>query len=160
MPTPKKTDFEHFLSGTKSQAKPDAEALPPGRPRFPKDLSKDARPVFKNLVRLLEERRHCTSGDMYLCELFAELYCRRRRALVKIAEQGEICTYTRLDSNGNAHEVEKPNLWLKVAETSEKNMVACLDRLGLTPMNRSKLKPTVKPTTAPVDPEQIAAEQF
>jgi phage terminase small subunit len=51
--------------------------------------------------------------------------------------------------------MEKPNLWLKVAETSERNMIACLDRLGLTPNARGKVKPTHVPTA----PQEATPEQ-
>jgi P27 family predicted phage terminase small subunit len=149
VPTPKKSDELHALTGTKSQAKPEPEyMLPPGRPRPPKNLSAEARKVFKRLCSLLEKRRALTEGDGELLRLYSLLYDRHARALAKIEEQGEICSYTRLDSNGQPHEVEKENLWLKVAVTAEKNMVACLDRLGLTPHNRAKVKPTGKPETA------------
>jgi P27 family predicted phage terminase small subunit len=153
MPTPRKTEAAHRLQGTVSQAKDAAApAVEPGRPKVPKNLPKPARAVFKRMVALLEPRRHITPGDVYLCELFATLYVRRAAAQAKLEAEGEIRTYTRLDSNGAAHEIEKPNLWLKVAETCEKNMVACLDRLGLTPLNRAKVKATGEPAVAPLDP--------
>jgi P27 family predicted phage terminase small subunit len=146
VPTPRKSEAMHDLTGTKSQAKPEPEySLPPGRPRYPKKLSLEARRVFKRLCALLEKRRALTEGDGELLRLYSLLYDRHARALAKIEEQGAICTYTRLDSNGQPHEFEKHNLWLKVAETAEKNMVAILDRLGLTPHNRAKVKPTAKP---------------
>jgi P27 family predicted phage terminase small subunit len=149
VPTPKKSDAMHALTGSKSQAKPEPEyVLPPGRPRYPKSLTPEARRVFKRLCSLLEKRRALTEGDGELLRLYSVLYDRHTRAMAKIEAEGEIRMYTRLDSNGAAHEVEKPNLWLKVAETAEKNMVAILDRLGLTPHNRAKVKPTGKTETA------------
>lgn len=159
-PTPRKTDFEHFLTGTKSQAKPDAEALPPGRPKYPRGLSAEAKSAFKRLCGVLEKRRALTDGDADLLRLYGVVYDRHIRALAKLQEQGEVCIYVRLDSNGTAHDVEKPNYWLKIAETAEKNLVAILDRLGLTPLNRSKVRQTAKPAAKPVDPEAIAAEEF
>ncbi len=134
----------HKLTGTRSQAGPEPEALPPGRPRYPKGLAPEARRVFKRLSDLLVARRHLTEGDVELLRLYALLYVRHAKALAKIEEEGEICVYTRLDSNGQAHDQEKENLWLKVATNAEKNMVAILDRLGLTPHNRAKVKPTKK----------------
>jgi phage terminase small subunit len=102
---------------------------------------------------LLESRRALTEGDGELLRLYAVIFDRHTRALAKINEQGEIKMYTRLDSNGQPHEVEKPNLWLKVAETAERNLVAILDRLGLTPHNRGKVKPTAQPKDEkPIDP--------
>jgi P27 family predicted phage terminase small subunit len=154
MPTPVKTDAMHKLTGTKSQAKatePDY-VVPPGRPRYPKNLSPEAKAVFKRLWSLLEKRRALTEADGELLRLYAILFDRHTRAMEKIAEQGEIRMYTRLDSNGVAHDVEKPNMWLKIAETCEKNMVACIDRLGFSPLNRAKVKPTAVPAEKQVDP--------
>lgn len=152
MPTPRKSDGLHKLTGTKSQANPEPEySLPAGTPRAPKTLSLEARKTFKRLCALLAERRALTDGDGELLRLYAVTFDRHARALAKIEEQGEICKYTRLDSNGQPHEVEKENLWLKVAVTAEKNMVAILDRLGLTPHNRAKVKPTKEPATAQPD---------
>jgi P27 family predicted phage terminase small subunit len=147
MPTPKKSELLHQLSGTKSQAKPESEyTLSPGRPMFPKNISPEAKSVFKRLCALLESRRALTEGDGELLRLYAIIFSRHSRALAKVAEQGEIRTYTRLDSNGQPHEFEKQNLWLKICETSEKNLVGILDRLGLTPHNRAKVKPTAQPS--------------
>lgn len=153
MPTPRKTDGMHKLTGTKSQATAVETQLPPGRPKYPKEISVEARAVFKRLCRLLEERRVLTEGDSELLRLYSILFDRHARALGKIQEQGEIVVYSRLDSNGKEVQMEKANLWLKVAEAAEKNMVAILDRLGLTPMNRAKVKPTLpEPKAAAPEP--------
>lgn len=146
MSAPKKSDAAHWLTGTKSQAKPEPEMpLAPGRPKYPKGISPEAKSVFKRLCSLLEARRALTEGDGELLRLYAVIFDRHQRAISHIAEQGEICTYTRLDSNGEAHDVVKENLWLKVAANSEKNLVAILDRLGLTPHNRAKIRQTAQP---------------
>jgi P27 family predicted phage terminase small subunit len=147
MPTRRKSLELHALAGTKSQTKVlEPDALPPSRPEYPSDISQQAKKVFKKLCALLEARHALTAGDGELLRLYALLYDRHTRALAKLAEEGEIKMYTRLDSNGAPHEMEKPNLWLKVAETCEKNMVGCLDRLGLSPLHRSKVKPTAQPS--------------
>jgi P27 family predicted phage terminase small subunit len=154
MPTPRKSLELHALAGTKSQTKVlEPDALPPSRPEYPSDISQQAKKVFKKLCALLEARHALTAGDGELLRLYALLYDRHTRALAKIAVEGEIKMYTRLDSNGAPHEMEKPNLWLKVAETCEKNMIACLDRLGLSPLNRGKVKATAQPSPeTPCDP--------
>jgi len=155
MSMPRKSDELHLLQGTKSQAKMETEnTIPPGRPKYPKNISPESKAVFKRLCSLLEKRRALTEGDGELLRIYAILFDRHSRALAKIAEQGEICVYVRLDSNGQPHDVEKENLWLSVATNSEKNMIAILDRLGLTPHNRTKVKPTAaaKITEKPEDP--------
>jgi P27 family predicted phage terminase small subunit len=154
MPTPKKSDELHKLHGTKSQAAPEPEfKIPASRPRQPKDLTPAAADVFKRLCALLRKRRALTAGDVEVIRLYAILHDRHARALAKIQEEGEVCVYTRLDANGVAHEVEKENLWLRIATNAEKNLVSILDRLGLTPNARTRVKPTpaTKPT-ATVDP--------
>lgn len=84
--------------------------------------------------------------------MFAIAFDRQQRALEKLAVEGEIRVYTRLDSNGQPHDQEKPNLWLKVAQDAEKTMLACMDRLGITPLNRSKVRATKTVKDTVVDP--------
>jgi P27 family predicted phage terminase small subunit len=141
---------EHKLKGTRPTRSADhGTDITPGRPAYPKGISPAAKRVFKRLCNLLEQRRALTHGDGELLRLYSLLYTRHERAMAKLDDEGEICTYTRLDSSGTAREMEKPNLWLKVAETCERNMVACLDRMGLTPNARAKVKQVgVKPVVA------------
>jgi len=159
MPTPRKTDGMHKLTGTKSQAQPEPDfTVPASRPRKPKDLSPDALAVFTRLCALLRKRRALTAADGELIRLYSVNHARHAKAMAKIAEEGEVCVYTRLDSNGQAHDVEKTNLWLPIATTAEKNMVAILDRLGLSPLNRAKVKPTApEPPKKAATPEEIEA---
>lgn len=154
MPMPRKPLDIHKLTGTKPQYVEPTSDVAPGRPKFPGTLSKDARSAMKKLCKLLEARQTLTPGDGELLRLWAVAYTRHEKALAKLAVEGEIRIYTRLDNHGEAVESERPNLWLKVAQESEKYMLAVLDRLGLTPMNRAKVKPTEKPKeeSAPVDP--------
>lgn len=158
MATPRKTDFMHALSGTKTQATTPDVITPPGRPKFPKQLTKEGRQIFKRVCSMLETRRALTPGDGELLLLYVETFLRWQKALAAIREEGEICKYVRLDSNGAAHDVYKTNLWLPVAEKAEIKLISLCDRLGLTPLNRSKVKPTgeqEKPA-----PEMSAEEQF
>ena len=154
----KKSDDLHWLQNTKPTPAVKVEGAPvlPGRPKYPKGISPEAKRVFKRLCNLLEERRHLSTGDGELLRLYSLLYTRHERALAKLEAEGEICIYVRLDSNGQPHDQAKPNLWLKVAETAERNMVACLDRLGLTPNARAKVKPTGD--TVPADEPEPSFE--
>lgn len=112
---------------------------------------------------LLEKRRACTHGDVEIIAIYCRIYSRWNKALAKLEEEGEICTYSRLDSNGKEVQTEKPNLWLRVAETCEKNLTALLDRLGMSPINRGKVKPTAvketakEPTAAELEEQQFLA---
>jgi P27 family predicted phage terminase small subunit len=153
MPTPRKHQALHELQGTKSQAvlEQTPSTLQAGRPRFPRELDREAKRIFKDLCRTLAARRALTPGEAYLLTLASQIWLRRARAQAKLLEQGETCMYTRLDSNGAPHEVEKVNLNLKIAQDAERQLVAILDKLGLSPLAGSKVKQTsdVNEKTAP-----------
>jgi P27 family predicted phage terminase small subunit len=151
MPTPRKSLDDHALQNTKPQYAAPTSQVAPGRPKFPVGISPEAKRVFKRIVRLLESRRVLSEGDCELLRLYAVAYTRHERALTHITLEGEITSYTRLDSNGQPHEVWKDNLWLKVCTDSEKLQLPFLDRLGLTPLNRSKIKSTELPKVAAPD---------
>ena len=144
MPMPRKSPEEHALTGTKVNYPIETtnSRLAAGRPKYPKGISQDGRRLFKRLCNQLASRRALTEGDEYLLRLFVETWERRARAQANLLAQGEICEYTRLDPNGVAHKIEKPNLNLKVIEVADKQLVAYLDRLGLSPLAGSKVKQT------------------
>lgn len=149
-----KTPEEHALQGTVAKPAQVVESfVAPGRPRYPKGISKDAKRVFKDLCKLLAERRTLSEADGYALRLYVILHDRHVKAIEKIAVEGEITMYTRLDANGRAHEVEKTNLWLGVAERTEKLMAGILQTLGLTPNAKDRGRPTrTQKPTAEVDP--------
>lgn len=141
----RKSIKQHKLEGTKPAYVLFDSDVAPGRPKYPMNISGEAKAAFKRLVRLLESRRTCTAGDAEILRLYAVTFDRHVRALKHLALEGEICAYTRLDSNGKPHEVVKENLWLKVATDAEKFMRACLADLGLNPLQRAKVKTTKEP---------------
>jgi P27 family predicted phage terminase small subunit len=151
MPRERKSLDEHNLSRTKPKwTLPDSDATA-GRPKYPRGISGEAKSAFKRLVRMLEQRRALTPGDQEILRLYGVLFDRHERALKKIAEQGDVCTYTRLNNKSEEVMVEKPNSYLKIAETCESKMLAYLVQLGLTPGTRGKIKLTEK--AAAPDPE-------
>jgi P27 family predicted phage terminase small subunit len=146
MVMPKKPQWLHDLSGTRSQvAVNEDEALPSSRPQYPKNISAAAKKTFKKLCALLEARRALTAGDCELLRLYSLIFDRHERALAKLTEEGEIRKYSRLDAHGEPCETEKLNYWYRVSQDCEKSLVSILDRTGLTPMTRSKIKPTAPP---------------
>lgn len=134
----------HKLKSTESEAEPSPE-IQPSRPKFPRGLRGESKKIFKKLASVLERRRALTEGEEELLRLYANLHVRHAKAQAKLEEEGEVCTYYRLNNRGESVPTEKPNLWLAIAQGAEKNMVSILDRLGLTPLNRSKVKQTSKP---------------
>jgi P27 family predicted phage terminase small subunit len=159
MPMPRKSLADHKLQGTTPEyaTTPD---LAPGRPKYPKGISPDAKRTFKRLCSMLAERRSLTRGDEECLRLYCVLFDRHAKALQHIALEGEVCAYTRLSNQGKPVQCEKPNLWLRVAQDSEKQMAGLLRDLGLTPMTRSKTKPTRAPEQPkPADPMEALIER-
>ena len=132
MPRERKSLEEHRISGTKPQyVLPDSDVIA-SRPKIPVEFPKGSplRKWFKEYCAPLEKRRTLTSGDAELLRVAVINRDRHARALVHLRNEGEIVTYQRLDADGHSVNVVKPNLWLKVAQDAEKQLVAILDRLG------------------------------
>ena len=142
MPMPAKPAEVHALQGTRSKARPKSDSgIQGGRPKFPAHLTAAAKPEFKRLVALLEERRVVTPGDAVLLALAAEIAARWFIAKRDVQTRGLTITTTILSSNGEPLEKEKKNPCLAIAQESEKTLLSILDRLGLSPINREKVKP-------------------
>jgi len=154
MPMPAKSQELHALQGTKPQAKDLPEhgvsSIPAGKPPVPKSLSAAARDLYRKLCKQLADRRVLTRGDCELLRIYATAWDRQRQADQALQREGLVVSCTRLDSNGQPHEVQKQNINLAIAERAEKQMVGILDRLGLTPIHREKVRPTQRPKLAPV----------
>lgn len=142
MGRPPKDDDLHELAGTRSKADPGAPPLEAGRPRCPANLSNSARKAFRALVRTLAARRTLTAGDAEALRLYAVIFDRHERAILHLQQEGEICQYERLDSNGQPHTFWKENLWCKIAQDCESKMRGLLSDFGLNPMSRPRVKPT------------------
>jgi P27 family predicted phage terminase small subunit len=145
MPRERKSIFDHKLAGTKPEWTSPDVSLTPGRPRYPKGISADAKRTYKRLCFILEKRRNLTEGDCELLRLYAIAYDRHAKAASKLAAEGEVRSYERESKTGDIYSVEKENLWLPVLTNAEKFMRGCLSDLGLNPLNRSKIKQTENP---------------
>lgn len=144
-PQPRKSDALHELEGTRPEYAPEL-SVAGGLPKCPAHLGEIGRKTFRQLSKMLEERRTVTVGDREIIGLYAELKERYLRAIDHIRAEGEITQYTVLDSNGQPHEVFKPNLWLKVTQDAEAKMRGILADLGLNPVARPKVRPTQSKT--------------
>jgi P27 family predicted phage terminase small subunit len=157
MPAHRKSLDQHALHNTKPHDRAaDTSHVPSGRPRFPKDLDKSLRPVFKRICRLLQERRALTSADGELIRLYCLAYDRHERNVALLRQEGELCTYIRLDSNGVAHPQVKTNLRLKVCSDAERQMADALNKLGFTPTAKDRAKPTSGAQTDEIIPGSMA----
>ena len=142
MPTPRKSDADHFLHGTVSQAKTDKPSqFAGGRPKFPKHLSPAARSEFKRAVQLLEQRRTLTPGDYATLTVYSEVFARWIQAKKEIGDALMIETQV-TDNNGNLRTVTRLNPLIKVAEACESRLLALTKSLGLTPVDRDKARTT------------------
>jgi P27 family predicted phage terminase small subunit len=137
----RKSDELHDLHGTSARTAPE-NSVQGQRPRCPKELTPEEKKIFRATVRELEKRRTCTSGDVEIIRLLAVKISQLKRALAHLAAEGEVVIYTRLDKKGNPVESHAKNLWLGIAQEAEGKITSLLDRLGFTPLNRPRIRPT------------------
>jgi P27 family predicted phage terminase small subunit len=143
MGRPEKSEHEHFVAGTKSTAKSHTTEshVPAGRPRIPSDLGKGLRRIFKDLCRLLSERRALSKGDVELVRLYCFVYDRHKRNVALLQDEGEVVTYYRLNSNGESVPQVRENIRLKLVSGCEKQMASILSQLGMTPTSKDRARP-------------------
>ena len=110
-----------------------ASYVEPGRPRFPKNLSAAGKKKFKKLCRLLAARKTLTEADEEIIMLYCVAADRHARALEHVESEGEIVA----TSEGMI-----TNPWFAIAEKAERTMLSILDKLGLTPASRDRVKVT------------------
>jgi P27 family predicted phage terminase small subunit len=136
-----------------SQVKPPAPSVfKGGRPKYPKHLSPEARSEFKRCVRMLEDRGTITEGDVATLAVYAELLARWIQCKREIGKELMVESIV-LDNNGMPHKQKKLNPLLKVAATCETRLLALAKSLGLTPIDRDKVKRTVDSDTEEKYPE-------
>jgi P27 family predicted phage terminase small subunit len=111
-----------------------ASYVEPGRPKYPRKLSPQGKKVFKRLCAQLESRRTLTEGDQEILCLYSSLADRRDRAMESIERDGEVV------STEEGKLVTNP--WLSIAERTEARMISILEKLGLTPASRDRVKVT------------------
>jgi P27 family predicted phage terminase small subunit len=138
---PRKPEVLHSLQGTRPHDRVDVSHVQGGRPRFPKDLDKSLRPVFKRIVRLLTDRRVITEGDADLVRLYCFSYERHQRQVALLRQEGEVVSFTWTDDTGT-HTGMKANIRLKIVVDAEKQMANILAQLGLTQLSKDRAKPT------------------
>jgi P27 family predicted phage terminase small subunit len=110
-----------------------ASVFEPGRPKYPRDISATGKRIFKRLCKRLEERRTLTSGDEEILKLYVFYSDQHAEALAH------------LQSEGTVIQTEKGPLvspYLAIAERMAAKMISILDRLGLTPASRDRVKTT------------------
>lgn len=152
---PPKPDALHKLNGTHSIATGAATANYTGaespirctKPRMSLHIKADPECAadWREMVRTLKERGTLTRADAPLIEMYCERRKQKREALKHLDDEGLVREYTRMDSNGVERATEKQNLWWKIAQDCDRQILAALDRLGVGPVMKDKPKPSAKP---------------
>jgi P27 family predicted phage terminase small subunit len=152
MPTPKKTVARMLLDGntshlTKAQiaervaVETETEAhIPSGRPKMPKTLSELERECWKGASKIMKARGTLTKGDAELLELFAVTKARWILARRDIEVRGLEIQETRHAKDGSEYEVSIANPSLKIADNCESRLLQYSKSLGLTAVDRTKVK--------------------
>jgi P27 family predicted phage terminase small subunit len=154
---PAKSQALHDLHGTERRSNLGESHISGSLPRPPKHLSKLAKKSFRGFVRQLAERRSVTAGDGALIAMLCVIEERWLASLENLRDEGVVVEYDRLDASGNSHTVERPNISLKIAEVAERQMVAILSKLGLTPRDKEHVRPTAPVATGK---EKTTAERL
>jgi P27 family predicted phage terminase small subunit len=136
-----KAELERRMTGDGGDGTPTVTA---GRPRIPGHIKedKDALDAWKAASKIMKQRGTLSRGDGELLEQFSVVKARWILACRDIKARGLQILETRHAKDGSEFEVEVPNPSLKVASDCESRMLAYSKTLGLTPMDRSKIKRT------------------
>jgi P27 family predicted phage terminase small subunit len=160
MSMPRKSLELHSLSGTTPEYAPPTEgptsSIPISKPRMPERIKadKEAAAEWREIVRDLRDRGTLTRADGRMIALYCDKSKQRRKALKHLDDEGLVCEYTRLDSNGVERVTEKKNVYWGIAQECERAMMSLLDRLGLHPINKDKPRRGVMPKPKPMpEPE-------
>jgi P27 family predicted phage terminase small subunit len=142
MGRPAKTPEEHWLAGTRDQSKTSATSVyAGGRPRIPSHLSPVARAEFKRACKVLLDRGTSTEGDFVTLAIYSETYARWRDAKEQVIGKLMVETIIK-DANGVAKVVTRLNPLIKVVQADESRLLALASKLGLTPSDRDRVRPT------------------
>jgi P27 family predicted phage terminase small subunit len=152
MPRPAKSEAAHFLQGTvpqtgRSKTTQSASIYAGGRPTIPHHLSRVARAEYKRLCQLLENRRTLTEGDRNSLAVLSECVARWVAAKRELGDRLLIET-TIVDKKGNTFTTTKAHPLIKIIETAETKILALSKALGLTAIDRDKVRPTQLDTPA------------
>ena len=137
-----KTIRQHLLQGTIPHSKPEKPSVyQGGRPKRPKHLSPAAWTEFKRICGILERRGTATEGEYVIAGLMAEVYARWAAVKAQIGDQYMVTT-TVTNNHGVERTVSRVNPLLKVLQADESRLQSLAKSLGLTPLDREKVKQT------------------
>jgi phage terminase small subunit len=120
-----------------------------GKPKMPGDFSELEAAHWKAASKVMKSRGTLSRGDGEALELWARTKARYSIASKALAEEGLIVVETRVTKKGDTYEVRVPNPHLKIVEQCERMLQAMASKLGLNPLERSKVKATRGATATP-----------
>jgi phage terminase small subunit len=117
------------------------------KPRIPLHIKTDPESAadWREMLRTLRERKTLTRGDGPLIEMYCEKRKAKREALKHLDDEGFVRDYSRFDSNGVERTTEKHNLWWKISQDCDRQILAALDRLGVSPLLKDRPKRGTEP---------------
>lgn len=149
MGRPVKSERDHALQGTVSQSKSRLDSkFAGGRPKVPRHLPPEARSKYKRAVHFLERRGTLTEADYGTLTVYATVFSRWLQAKSELGKSLLIETVV-TDNNGIAHTTKRLNPLLKVVDACEGKLLAMSKSLGLTPVDRDRVRPVSQPELAP-----------
>jgi P27 family predicted phage terminase small subunit len=124
-----------------------------GRPRMPAELNEAEQEFWKSAARLLKLKGTLAKTDAPTLRLFAVISARQVMANADIAARGQVYDEQRFSKSGDPYTVRVVNPSMKIAQDSERTLLALQKSLGLTPADREKV------IKAKDDPKREPAKQ-
>jgi P27 family predicted phage terminase small subunit len=145
---PKLPQHLKVIQGTDQQA---SEAMPVqqrGTPDMPRNLSADARPVWRHICGFLSDLEVLTKADLFCIEGLAETVAdlRHIRQSLNSFDDGKP-VYVTKDLKGNI--LYKPRPEMGMILSCNNAIMLWVQRLGLSPADRNKLTKIVDTETNP-----------
>lgn len=118
MVMPAKSAQQHWLTGSRSQAKPEPGASKfsgRARPKMPKYLSSEEQEIWRGIVRLLSARGTLSAAEAPQIEIYAQTKARHLALLRELKQYGEMVDTVVFDSEGKPYTKRAANPASKLA---------------------------------------------
>ena len=128
-----------------------ADYVPSGKPKMPNSVKEipEAVEAWKGAVKILKERGALTRGDGPALTVFALCQARYLKATADVEKRGFEIEVERGDKKGERYTTSTPNPSLQIISQCERQLLALAVRLGMTPKDRSGIRPAKPKTPKP-----------